>query len=182
MLVGGTAKNGRRGPRQSMFKTRLCRYAEVGAPEQCPRGDSCTFAHSEAELRAVPRRHQPRPITDCTARWKGAIFAARKNRAVLEALRDTLIRQYRGRRLRAPPTSPPPVMSAFVTDQHDEDEDPTNSIQSAFETGILVDVVMSDDERPPFPPGSEARESTQVRLEMSVFGSLTAASGPLLVP
>ncbi|KAJ8599672.1 hypothetical protein CTAYLR_004716 [Chrysophaeum taylorii] len=164
MIVGGSpAKNGRRGPRQSMFKTRLCRYAEVGAPEQCPRGEACTFAHSETELRAVPRRHQPRPLTDCTARWKGAIFAARKNRAGLEALRDSLLRQYRGRRLRSPPTAPPPVMSAFVTDQNDDDEDPASAMQSAFETGILLEPHLSEDERPPFPPGAEARESTQVR-------------------
>lgn len=162
--TGATKSGGRRGPRQSMFKTRICRYAEVGAAGKCPRGDTCTFAHSEAELRAVPRRHQPRPLTDCTARWKGAIFAARKNRAVLEALRDALIRQYRGRRLRAPPTSPPPVLSTFVTDQHSDSEDPSNSMQSAFSTGILVDpMIGAEDERLPFPPGAEARESSQVR-------------------
>lgn len=156
-------KNGRRGPRQSMFKTRLCRYANMGAPEQCPRGDGCTFAHSESELRAVPRRHQQRP-TDCTARWKGAIFAARKNRAVLEALRDALVKQYRGRRLRAPPTAPPPVMSAVVTDQHeDDDEDAARSMVSAFESGILIDTNFGDDDRPPLSAANEARESTQVR-------------------
>lgn len=192
---GSPDKMNRRHPRQSMFKTRLCRYAEVNAPEQCPRGDACTFAHSEAELRIPPRqtphivglggssalggfgglgqqapigshhnRSHQRMASDCTARWKGAIFAARKSRTHLIALRDTLIRQYRGRRILSPPTAPPPAMSAFIADPPDGDEEGASYLmQSAFETGVFDDILGPEDDLPhPLVP-SEARESSQVR-------------------
>lgn len=40
--------------RDATYKTRLCRFASSGTPEQCLRGDRCAFAHSEEELRPRP--------------------------------------------------------------------------------------------------------------------------------
>eukprot|EP00633_Aureoumbra_lagunensis_P007683 CAMPEP_0197320478 /NCGR_PEP_ID=MMETSP0891-20130614/60146_1 /TAXON_ID=44058 ORGANISM="Aureoumbra lagunensis, Strain CCMP1510" /NCGR_SAMPLE_ID=MMETSP0891 /ASSEMBLY_ACC=CAM_ASM_000534 /LENGTH=298 /DNA_ID=CAMNT_0042811899 /DNA_START=588 /DNA_END=1484 /DNA_ORIENTATION=+ len=145
-----------------MFKTRLCRYAQANAADQCPRGDACTFAHSELELRYNPlqqQQEQPRSRAqsgdkenntlknnnqnndiDYTVRWKGAMFAARSSRSQLIALRDTLIRQYRGgKHFVLPPTAPPlAINSALGDDPTDsDDEGPSYLIQSAFETNIF---------------------------------------------
>ncbi|KAF8357676.1 rle-1 [Pristionchus pacificus] len=56
----------------TMFKTKMCRDAYNGS-NQCSRGDRCSYAHSEEELRQPPRRRcggpQPPPPPPSASRW-----------------------------------------------------------------------------------------------------------------